>query len=345
LLNQLLMKHTGLSEEQIGPPSRVMRWCCTIFKTGPISNLFQSFGEQRVLAFYGIRANESLRRSGYARVTISGVDSKPIPIDEEEDLYAIPASTAKIGQQIIASPILNWSEFDVWLYILLRGLDFNDAYRWGFSRVGCWLCPMNSRWSDVLTRLYFPEQADRWREQLIRFARRIGKPDPEEYVDDRAWVRRFGGAGMENRFAGLATRPCGEGDDTVRIELERPIVQERLIEFFKPLGRVDLVRSRPALEEFLLKAKLTNGWTALRLQAIEGDTVLRATVLGARDPARVFSLVRSQATKYQMCLRCSACAAVCPQGAITVSADQDFYEIDETRCTRCLECVIHFGST
>lgn len=43
--------------EQIGPPSRVMRWCCTVFKTGAItktlSQVFQN--KTNVLTFYGIR--------------------------------------------------------------------------------------------------------------------------------------------------------------------------------------------------------------------------------------------------------------------------------------------------
>ena len=330
--------------DQIGPPSRVMRWCCTIFKTGPINNLFQSFGEKRVLTFYGIRANESLRRKGYARVTISGPNTKPILIDEDNDLYAIPASSAKIGQQVTASPILHWSEFDVWLYILLRDLDFNDAYRWGFSRVGCWLCPMNSRWSDILTRLYFPEKAERWRKQLIRFARRIGKPDPEDYVDDRSWTRRFGGAGMENRFTGLELHPDENKEDTAQIVLQRPIIQEELLEFFKPLGQVDLARSRPEKGEFVLRARLNNDWTELRIQAEEGEYVVRVTVIGADDSSHIFSLVRSQVVKYQMCLRCTACASVCPNGAIVVSTSPDIYQIDEKRCAGCLECVTHFGS-
>ena len=329
--------------DQIGPPSRVMRWCCTIFKTGPINNLLQSFGEEKVLTFYGIRQRESQRRSRYDRVGVGGEGQGQVLTIASDDVHGVTAG-AKIGQQITASPILDWSEFDVWLYILLHGLDFNDAYRWGFSRVGCWLCPMNSRWSDFLTWLYYLEKAERWREQLIRFARRIGKPDPEEYVDDRAWVRRFGGAGMENRFAGLEARPCGEREDSIRIVIQRPVVQERLLEFFKPLGQVDLTRSRPALGEFFLKARRADGWTALRLQAIEGDNAIRVTVLGAKDPPHVFSFVRSQATKYQMCLRCSACAAVCPQGAIVVSADPDIYHIDETHCAGCLECVTHFGA-
>jgi len=209
--------------EQMGPPSRVMRWCCTIFKAGPINNLLQSLGDRKVLTFYGIRADESLRRRGYDRITISGVSDGTLTVDRENELYAIPAATAKMGQQVTAAPILHWTEFDVWLYILTRQLPFNKSYRLGYSRVGCWLCPLNSEWSEMLAGIFFPEDAVRWRAQLVDFARKIGKPDPEEYVNGRGWVKRFGGAGLPNRFAGLEARPCGELDDTLDITLERPV--------------------------------------------------------------------------------------------------------------------------
>ncbi len=49
----------------LGPPSRVMRWCCTVFKTGPITKkinmLFKN--KEKVLTFYGIRSSESNSRS------------------------------------------------------------------------------------------------------------------------------------------------------------------------------------------------------------------------------------------------------------------------------------------
>ena len=61
--------------DEIGPPSRVMRWCCTIFKAGPINNLLQTLGNQKVLTFYGIRRDESTQRSKYHRVR--GDDGEP----------------------------------------------------------------------------------------------------------------------------------------------------------------------------------------------------------------------------------------------------------------------------
>lgn len=328
--------------EQIGPPSRVMRWCCTIFKTGPIGNLLQSFGDQPVLTFYGIRRDESQRRSRYDRVGMQLESGKVVAVDPD-GTQAVTLG-AKIGQQVTASPILDWSEFDVWLYIFLHGLDFNDAYRWGFSRVGCWLCPLNSEWSEFLTRLYFPEQAEKWRAQLVNFAQRIGKPDPENYVDERGWTRRFGGAGLPNRFRGLESRPCGEVENALRITLTRPIVWDKLLEYLKPLGKVDNARSRPALGEVYLESRRPHEWQALIVQGFEGETSLRVTVIGAKDPGRVQAYVRFQAIKYQTCLRCSACAAVCPQNAIVVSTEPDIYEVDETRCVGCLECVTHFDS-
>lgn len=82
----------------IGPPSRVMRWCCTVFKTGAIQRTISSAfrNKTNILTFYGIRHSESASRSKY---------------DRESD-------SPKITKQTVASPIIDWIDFDVWLYIL-----------------------------------------------------------------------------------------------------------------------------------------------------------------------------------------------------------------------------------
>lgn len=83
--------------EQLGPPSRVMRWCCTVFKTGAIqrkiTTLFRD--KKRILTFYGIRRSESTSRSKYER---------------ESD-------SPKIAIQKTVSPIIDWLDYDIWLYI------------------------------------------------------------------------------------------------------------------------------------------------------------------------------------------------------------------------------------
>lgn len=73
--------------EDIGAPARMMRWCCSMFKTGPIARVIGSlYRNRKVLTFYGIRKSESVTRSKYNRV--------------EGD-----ADSIKIRQQTVASPI------------------------------------------------------------------------------------------------------------------------------------------------------------------------------------------------------------------------------------------------
>ena len=124
--------------EQLGPPSRVMRWCCTIFKTGAIQRKIQTLfkNQKRLLTFYGIRRSESNSRNKY---------------DRESD-------SPKIAVERTVSLIIDWMDFDIWLYLLTTGTDFNDAYRLGSTGFGCWGCPNNSAWSDFLSEVYMPEQ-------------------------------------------------------------------------------------------------------------------------------------------------------------------------------------------
>ena len=151
--------------QDIGPPARMMRWCCSMFKTGPITRVINSlYRSQQILTFYGIRKSESVSRSKYNRI--------------EDD-----SESVKIQQQTVASPIFFWKDIDIWLYIMAEEIDFNSAYRLGYDRVGCWCCPNNNQRAQFLSRIYMAEESKQWREFLIDFAKRIGKPDPEIYVD------------------------------------------------------------------------------------------------------------------------------------------------------------------
>ena len=94
-----------------------------MFKTGPITRILNRYyRDKNILTFYGIRKCESVSRSKYNRV--------------EDD-----AESVKIQKQKVASPIFYWMNIDIWLYLLSEDIDFNDAYRLGYDRVGCIVRP------------------------------------------------------------------------------------------------------------------------------------------------------------------------------------------------------------
>ena len=207
--------------DDIGPPARMMRWCCSMFKTGPITRTLNAlYRNQQILTFYGIRHAESVSRSKYNRV--------------EDDKESV-----KIQKQTVASPIIDWKDIDVWLYLLGEKVDFNDAYRLGYDRVGCWCCPNNNQRAQFLSRIYMKERSEKWRAFLIDFAKKIGKPDPEVYVDSGAWKARQGGNGLaSSNDVKIRFTNCTAEEHAKNYALVHPFSDE-LVNLFVPFGKVN----------------------------------------------------------------------------------------------------------
>lgn len=316
--------------EVVGPPSRVMRWCCTVFKTGAIQKTIASVfkDKTRILSFQGIRHSESVSRSKYER---------------ESD-------SPKITKQKVVSPIIDWIDFDVWLYILSTGIDFNDAYRLGWTRVGCWCCPNNGGWSEFLSKVHMYDQYVHWHEMLVNFARKIGKPDPEEYVGEGGWKARQGGNGLEAAQTAIVTyEPCATDENAFNYELQRPITNE-LYELFKPFGYINRELGNKRLGEVYVLNKKGN--VVLVIQGRIGSNKLKVIIkdihiAGSRSLSVAEGKIQCQLTKYQMCLGCKACESVCKHDAISVKDDgtgKITYTINDDRCIRCTECVNHFNA-
>ena len=314
--------------EQLGPPSRVMRWCCTIFKTGAIQRKITTLfkGRSRVLTFIGFRRSESVSRSKY---------------DRESD-------SPKIAIQKTASAIIDWLDFDIWLYILTTGIDFNNAYRYGYTRVGCWCCPNNSAWSGFLSQIYMTEQYEHFREILLSFAEKIGKEDPVEYIDSGNWKARQGGNGMEYANTSVVTfEPCATMENTINFELQKPVTED-LYELFKPFGYINKTLGNPRLGEVFVTDK--DGRLQLRLQGRIGQRTLKVTILDkhaghSSGTTVVENKIRCQITKYQMCMGCLGCESACPVGAISIQTDHKglkSYRISDSKCVRCGKCITHF---
>lgn len=314
----------------IGPPSRVMRWCCTVFKTGAIQKTISSAFKDKtnLLTFQGIRRSESASRSKYERETDS----------------------PKISKQTVALPIIDWIDFDIWLYILTTGIDFNDAYRLGYTRVGCWCCPNNGGWSEFLSKVHMYDQYVHWREVLVDFAKQIGKPDAEDYIDNGNWKARQGGNGLEVAQKTFVTfEPCATDENAFNYELQRPISEE-LYELFKPFGYINTELGNKRLGEVYIVDG--TGKVVLILQGRIGNSNLKVIIkkknlAGAKSLSIAEKKIQCQLMKYQMCLGCKACESVCKFDAISVKDNGEgntIYKIDDEKCKRCAECVGHFDS-
>ena len=303
--------------EDIGPPARMMRWCCSMFKTGPIARIISSlYRDQKILTFYGIRKSESVARSRYNRV--------------ESD-----AESIKIRQQTVASPIFFWKDADVWLYILSEKIDFNSAYRLGYDRVGCWCCPNNNQRAQFLSRVYMPSESKKWRTFLIDFAAKIGKPDPEVYVDSGKWKARQGGNGLISaNDVKLRFTNCTTEEHAKIYQLTRPFNDE-FVGLFVPFGRIAPELGRKILHETLILDSQTNVPILSITPFNQGDSV-KIKTLNVADHASLQRMASYQVKKFNACRKCLKCESICRAGAISVG---ERYFIDSSKCVHCKMCV------
>lgn len=307
--------------EDIGPPARMMRWCCSMFKTGPITRVINSlYRNQQILTFYGIRKSESVSRSKYNRV--------------EDD-----SESVKIQQQTVASPIFFWKDIDIWLYLLSEQVDFNEAYRLGYDRVGCWCCPNNNQRAQFLSRIYMPDQSKKWRNFLIDFAKKIGKTDAEVYVDSGKWKARQGGNGLASASdVKIKFTNCTTEEHAKIYRLVREFNDE-LVGMFIPFGRVAPELGKKLLREVIILDARTNV-PILSIQPFSQDGfdyAVKVRTMNVADHDALQRMVGYQIRKFNACRKCLKCESICRSGAISITGDN--YYINPDKCVHCKMCV------
>ena len=81
----------------------------------------------------------------------------------------------------VVSPIYEWSEHDVWNYLITRELPHNPLYDKGYKRVGCVGCPLGGRRNMLKEFADFPI----YKENYIRAFDRMLKARKEAGKDDK----------------------------------------------------------------------------------------------------------------------------------------------------------------
>ena len=193
-----------------GPPSRQLRWCCSVHKAAP-----QALKIREVLnksdyvgaAFIGVRAHESLARSE----------------------YNIESFGEKLRGQYMHHPILEWGAAEIWLYILMRGLPINETYKKGNSRAGCLFCPLASSKNNFFKMQVYGQEIEKY--ISVVFSTLNPESTDSSYVESGAWIVRRSGRDLKNPMTNYSER---RADGYLTITVVEPKSDWR--EWFKTLG-------------------------------------------------------------------------------------------------------------
>lgn len=285
--------------DDFGPPSRMMRWCCSTQKAAAISSYYTEIDE-KILSFDGIRSVESKSRAKFKR----------------------SRDNTKLTRQYSAYPIFNWSDLEIWLYILYRNMPVNPLYSYGFNRVGCWACPNNGVFDSFLTEKIHPEIINVWRKFLLDYAKKNNRT--EDWVYNNQWKER---KVKYEKFEVCSVNSLCSTRREYSFNLKGKVSNE-MIEFFKIFGKTS--------ENIINNKK----WIK-----IEGKNITVSSLIGHNKILvrfndeerfnRMFFLLEKQLTKSVNCVRCGACIGSCPFGAIEVNGS---FKINEDKCVNCQSC-------
>ena len=135
-------------------PTRTLRWCCAEFK--------ETGGAGKV-TLIGIRKEESARRSKRQEISFTikrkrNEETFDQWSEHEEKMVACVGGKDKI----LVSPIIHWTERDVWEFLNANGIPHCELYDQGYHRIGCICCPMSNRKQKLKEIERWPHVKSNW---------------------------------------------------------------------------------------------------------------------------------------------------------------------------------------
>ena len=288
--------------DKIGTPSDTHRWCCSVMKTAPLYRMLKVDGNKqaRVLTFDGVRAEESTRRSAYNRI-----------------------GKGKHINTFNAHPILEWSVTETFLYIMLHQLPNNQAYRLGFSRVGCVICPFGSDWSDFLVGKLYPKCRKPFLDKLHNWVSVSGIKDVDTFIKTRRWhISALGSPDIKNLERVLVS--CA--NHTTMITLLSP--SSDFFEWLKVLGSYSIGYGKNSFN-----GSLKIGKDIIPFEGKKSQSKLEIT-FSSENKSFINNLIRI-AHKAAYCVNCEVCEVQCPTGALQILPKLSI----GSQCVHCLKCL------
>ena len=293
--------------DSMDSPSRIHRWCCAVMKTAPLYRLLKEIngtGKQPyVMAFEGVRAEESERRAQYGRL----------------------GKGVKHNNVINVRPIFEWNTTEVWLYIFYYNLKINEAYRKGLNRVGCVVCPLSSEYGDCRDYQLYKDIAQPFIDKLRENTIKAGIKNVDEYIKYRKWKVRAGG----DRHETLSNVDIVSVTPDFIANISYP--KENILIWLTTIG----------LTGFSTDGNNTKGTIRYsdKLYSFKIESQKdKYTIVVPNCGQDIFfvSHLKKVLNKSTHCVHCEVCEVECPTGALSVVP---IVKINKEKCIHCKKCL------
>lgn len=125
----------ALIPQKLMPPTRVVRYCCSVLK--------EQGGAGRFIST-GVRWDESTYRKANRGIYEKNASEKTqrIILANDNDDRRMLFENCRLKAKRVVNPIIDWTDSDVWGFLQDAKVPLNPLYSEGFCRVGCVGCPM-----------------------------------------------------------------------------------------------------------------------------------------------------------------------------------------------------------
>jgi phosphoadenosine phosphosulfate reductase len=294
------------SWRKIGPPSQTLRWCCSVHKSNPQTNLLRELLNKDDfigMDFVGVRAAESLKRSEY-----------------EYENYG-----KKQKGQYSHNPILEWTSAEVWLYSYKNKLEINTTYKKGNSRAGCLLCPMGGGRADYMRYANYANDVQSFADIISDLNIRDEKSDSRKksYITNRGWSSRKNGRDLKIDSNGY----------TEKIENEEIVITASEFKtdweiWLRTLGHVE----KNSDDRYTIA--YNNEIVPFEVQKSEDSYKIYLSSRWLKRDPTFAKLFKQNFRKAAFCIACRTCETNCQNGCISFVNGLSI----SNKCVKCQEC-------
>ena len=293
------------SWELFGPPSRVLRWCCSVHKSAPQTlKLREVTGKNDFIGldFVGVRAQESFARSTY-----------------KYENYG-----AKQKGQFSHNSILEWTSAEIWLYVYANDLLINETYKKGNGRAGCLFCPMSGGTSDYLRRASYPAEIDSYIDSIKNTydGDKRKKSNTESYIQNGGWNARKNGRELSNN-----TFRCIEKITSGILTITITDPYSNWLEWIKTIG--DL---RGGNGDY--SVQFGSEHIRFFVKATKNGYIVTIPEVVLKERPAFGKMFRQVFRKASYCTGCRVCETNCRNACISFADGK----IKISNCIRCHEC-------